>query len=53
MFADVDNRRITIRGVFRGLVVRRQGLVYIYRGDGLWYRFRLAALATQVQEVES
>jgi len=27
-------------------------VIYIYRGDGLWHRFRLVALATQVREVE-
>jgi len=43
----------TIRGVFRGVVIRRRGVIYIYQGDGLWYRFMLVALATQVQEVES
>jgi len=48
-----SHRAITIRGVFRGLVVLRGNAVYIYRGDGLWYRYRLAALATTVQEVES
>jgi len=48
-----SHRAITIRGVFRGLVVQRRNAVYIYRGDGLWYRYRLVALASQVQEVES
>jgi len=48
-----SHQAITLRGVFRGLVVQRRNAVYIYRGDGLWYRYRLVALATQVQEVES
>jgi len=46
-------RRITIRGVFWGVVVWQRGEIYIYRGDELWYRFREVVLATQVQEVES
>jgi len=30
-----EHRLITIRGVFRGPVVRRGSVIYIYRGDGL------------------
>jgi len=48
-----EHRFITIRGVFRGVVIRQGSIIYIYRGDGLRYRFRLVALATEVQEVES
>jgi len=44
---------ITIRGVFRGPVVQRRGVIYIYRGDGLRYRFRLGVLVVQEREVES
>jgi len=52
--ADVSSHRfVSLRGVFRGLVVQRREAVFVYRGDSLWYRFRLVALATQVQEVES
>jgi len=48
-----SHRAITIRRVFRWLVVQRGTTVYIYGGDGLWYCYRLVALASQVQEVES
>jgi len=43
----------TIRGIFRGPVVRRGSLVFVYRGDGLWYRFRLCVLVEQERGVES
>ena len=42
-----------MRGVFRGVVVRRGSVIYIYRGDGLWYILRLAVLVTEEREVES
>jgi len=48
-----ENCRITIRGDFLGVVIRRRGVVYVYRGDRLWHRFQLGALAIQVLEVES
>jgi len=44
---------VTIRGIFRGVIVRRQGVIYIYCGDGLWLRYRFVALAMEEQEVES
>jgi len=49
----LEHRLITIRGIFRGTVIWWKGVIYIYRGDRLCYRFRLVTLATQVQEVES
>ena len=49
----LEYRSITIQVVFRGVVVRRGSVIYIYRGDGLWYRIRLAVLITEEQEVES
>jgi len=48
-----EHRWTTIRGVYRGVVIWRRGVIYLYRGDGLWYHFRLVALAMLVQEVES
>jgi len=48
-----EYQSITVRGVFRGVVVRRGSLIYLYRGDGPWYRFRLGVLVTEEQEVES
>ena len=48
-----SHRTLTVRGVFPRVIGRWRGVIYLYRGDGLWYRFRLAALAAQVQEVES
>jgi len=48
-----EYRSLTIQGIFRGVVVRRGSLIYIYRGDGLWYRFRLEVLVTEEREVES
>jgi len=47
-----SHRTITLRGVFRRLAIQRRNAVYIYLGDGLWYRYRLVTLAAQVQEVE-
>jgi len=35
------------------MVVSRRGVVYIYRGERLWYWFGEEALASVVQEVES
>ena len=40
-----SHRFITIRGVFRGVVVQRRNAVYVYLGDGLWRRYYLEALA--------
>ena len=37
---------VTIRGVFRGVVIQRADAVYVHLGDGCWRRYRLAALAT-------
>ena len=48
-----EHRIVTIRGIFRGLVVRRGSVIYIYRGAGLWYRFRSGVLVEQEREVES
>jgi len=49
----LQHRCVTIQGIFRGVIVWRQGVIYIYRGDGLWLRCRLVALAMEEQEVES
>jgi len=38
---------ITVRGIFPGVVARRGDLIHLYRGDGLWYRFRLGVLVTE------
>jgi len=35
------------------VVVRQGNVIYIYRGDGLWYRFRLAVHVSEEREVES
>ena len=43
---------ITIRGVFREVVIQQGRVIYIYREDGLWYRFRLGVLVTEELEVE-
>ena len=48
-----EHRIVTIQGIFRGPVVRRGGVIYIYRGQGLWYRFRSGVLVEQEREVES
>jgi len=48
-----EHRVVTIRGVFRGTVLERGGLIYVYRGEGLWYRFRTGVLVVQEGEVES
>jgi len=42
-----QQRRITIRGVFQGVVVQLGGLVYVYIGDGHWRRFDTVALQTR------
>ena len=39
-----QHRRFTLRGVFRGVVVRRRSLIFVYIGDGNWHRFDLAVL---------
>jgi len=52
--AEISQRRVvTVRGVFRGVVARRGRVIYIYRGDGLWYRFRLGVLVVEEREVDS
>jgi hypothetical protein len=50
-----QHRRFTLRGVFRGVVVRRGSLIFVYIGDGNWHRFNLteledAAVRLQLQE---
>jgi hypothetical protein len=47
-----QHQRITGQGIFRALVVRRRGLIYIYLGEGNWKKFDLEALARRRQEVE-
>ena len=47
------HRRITIRGVLQGLVVRWANLVYTYLRDEHWRQIYLDALAWLCQEVES
>ena len=39
-----QHRTFTIRGIFRGVVVRRGNLVFVYIGDGNWHRFKLDVL---------
>jgi hypothetical protein len=39
-------------GIFRGLVIRRRGLIFLYLGDGLWRKHDLEALARHGQVVE-
>jgi len=41
-----------MRGDLGGLVVRRGNVIYLSRGDGLWSRYQMVALAMQVQELE-
>jgi hypothetical protein len=62
-----QHRRFTLRGIIRGVVVRRGSLIFLYIGDGQWHRFNLSQLETaalklavrelgaleEVQEVES
>jgi len=44
-----SDRAITIRGVFRGVVIQRGNVIYVYRGDGLWHRYRLVALPAEAR----
>jgi len=42
-----------IGGIFRGVVVWHWSLVFMYKWNGLWYRFNLGTLARRSQVVES
>jgi hypothetical protein len=47
-----QHRRFTLRGVFRGVVVRRGGLIYVYIGDGNWHQFDLSVLEDEAVRLQ-
>jgi len=47
-----QHRRFTLRGVFRGVVVRRGNLIFVYIGDGNWHRFNLTELEDAAVELQ-
>lgn len=46
------HHRITIWGIYRGLVIRCRGLIYVYIIIGLWRRYNYAAVARRGPEVQ-
>jgi hypothetical protein len=47
-----EYRETTIRGIFRGVVIRRRSLIYLHTGDDCWKRYDLEAFARLGREVE-
>jgi len=45
-----QNRHITLRGVFRGVVARQRSLMIVYIGDGHLHRFDLESLEAAALE---
>jgi hypothetical protein len=46
-----QSRRVTLQGIFRGVVIRRRSLIFLYIGDGRWHRFNLERLEAAALEL--